>query len=294
MQTKGVEMHYTKLGNKEISRFGVGTKRMPITDVTRVDRLDKELATEISDCACGFGVNFFDTSYSNHKGEAEEFLGEYLSANKDKDLHVLTSYFELVDPRFEYVFQKQLKKLQLDKIDFYALEGVCDLNYMRDIDSGAVDFLFKQKEEGKIGQLGFSAELNAENLTKYVSLYPWDFVRIKLNFYDWYMRGVSEVYEAAKEANLPIIAHAGLHLGSVSNLKPEALEILKEANSSRSGIEWALLFVKSLDNVVTLSCNMNSAQQVKENAAVFDNDTVLSKDELEVLKKCAQAQKTKI
>ncbi len=285
-------MHYTTMGDKKISRFGVGTKRMPITDVTRVDRLDKELATEISDAAYDCGVNFFDTSYSNHKGEAEEFLGEYFSANKDKNLYVLTSFFELVDPRFEYVFQKQLKKLQLDTIDFYTLEGVCDLNYMRDIDSGAVDFLFKQKEEGKIGQLGFSAELNAENLSKYAGLYPWDFVRIKLNFYDWYMRGVSEVYEAAKEAGLPIVAHAALHMGSSSDLKPEALKILKEANNDRSGIEWALLFVKSLDNVATLSCNMNSAQQAKENAAVFDDDVVLSKDELEVLQKCAQAQKT--
>ena len=157
-------MEYRKIGDYTLSRFGLGTKRMPITDASRVDRLDREIAAEIANEAVNQGMNYFDTSYSNHKGEAESFLGDYHEAHSSDTCLIATSFFELVDPRYTYVFQKQLKKLRTDKIDFYSLEGVCDLNKMRDIDSGAVDFLFEQREAGHIGCLGFSSELSPDNL----------------------------------------------------------------------------------------------------------------------------------
>ena len=70
-------MEYRKIGDYTLSRFGLGTKRMPITDASRVDRLDREIAAEIANEAVNQGMNYFDTSYSNHKGEAESFLGDY-------------------------------------------------------------------------------------------------------------------------------------------------------------------------------------------------------------------------
>ena len=172
------------------------------------------------------------------------------------------------------------------------IEGVCDLTYTKDIDSGAVDFLFKQKEEGKIAHLGFSSELKAENLEKYMGLYPWDFVRMRINYFDWFQRGVKEQYDVATSAGLPIIAHGPLRVGNASHLKPHALEVLKEANPDRTSIEWALRFVKSLENVRTVTSNVYSPAQLKEDAAIFDDDIMLSATELDVLEEAAKAQKT--
>lgn len=284
-------MEYRKIGDYTLSRFGLGTKRMPITDASRVDRLDREIAAEIANEAVNQGMNYFDTSYSNHKGEAESFLGDYHEAHSSDTCLIATSFFELVDPRYTYVFQKQLKKLRTDKIDFYSLGGVCDLNKMRDIDSGAVDFLFEQREAGHIGCLGFSSELSPDNLRDFIGRYPWDFVRMRVNYYDWFNKDGSARYDVAKEFNLPIIAHAALRTGAASALKPEALSILKDANPDRSSVDWALRFVKSLDGIVSVTCNMHSVREVKENASVFNDTATLSPEELNVLEACAKAQR---
>lgn len=284
-------MEYRKIGDYTLSRFGLGTKRMPITDASRVDRLDREIAAEIANEAVNQGMNYFDTSYSNHKGEAESFLGDYHEAHSSDTCLIATSFFELVDPRYTYVFQKQLKKLRTDKIDFYSLGGVCDLNKMRDIDSGAVDFLFEQREAGHIGCLGFSSELSPDNLRDFIGRYPWDFVRMRVNYYDWFNKDGSARYDVAKEFNLPIIAHAALRTGAASALKPEALSILKDANPDRSSVDWALRFVKSLDGIVSVTCNMHSVREVKENASVFNDTATLSPEELDVLEACAKAQR---
>lgn len=284
-------MEYRKIGDYTLSRFGLGTKRMPITDASRVDRLDREIAAEIANEAVNQGMNYFDTSYSNHKGEAESFLGDYHEAHSSDTCLIATSFFELVDPRYTYVFQKQLKKLRTDKIDFYSLEGVCDLNKMRDIDSGAVDFLFEQREAGHIGCLGFSSELSPDNLRDFIGRYPWDFVRMRVNYYDWFNKDGSASYDVAKEFNLPIIAHAALRTGAASALKPEALSILKDANPDRSSVDWALRFVKSLDGIVSVTCNMHSVREVKENSSIFNDTATLSPDELNVLEACAKAQR---
>ena len=284
-------MEYRKIGDYTLSRFGLGTKRMPITDASRVDRLDREILAEIANEAVNQGMNYFDTSYSNHKGEAESFLGDYHEAHSSDTCLIATSFFELVDPRYTYVFQKQLKKLRTDKIDFYSLEGVCDLNKMRDIDSGAVDFLFEQREAGHIGCLGFSSELSPDNLRDFIGRYPWDFVRMRVNYYDWFNKDGSARYDVAKEFNLPIIAHAALRTGAASALKPEALSILKDANPDRSSVDWALRFIKSLDGIVSVTCNMHSVREVKENASVFNDTATLSPEELNVLEACAKAQR---
>lgn len=284
-------MEYRKIGDYTLSRFGLGTKRMPITDASRVDRLDREIAAEIANEAVNQGMNYFDTSYSNHKGEAESFLGDYHEAHSSDTCLIATSFFELVDPRYTYVFQKQLKKLRTDKIDFYSLEGVCDLNKMRDIDSGAVDFLFEQREAGHIGCLGFSSELSPDNLRDFIGRYPWDFVRMRVNYYDWFNKDGSARYDVAKEFNLPIIAHAALRTGAASALKPEARSILKDANPDRSSVDWALRFAKSLDGIVSVTCNMHSVREVKENASVFNDTATLSPEELNVLEACAKAQR---
>lgn len=282
-------MQVNDINGVSISRFGLGTKRFPTEDSSRVIHLDTKAADAILDTCLQNGVNFFDTSYSNHKGEAETFLGERLS-KASEPTYVATSFFEMVDPRYDYVFQKQLKKLERSAIDFYHVEGVTNLNQEVNVDSGAIDFLFAQKEEGRIAQLGFSSELSADRLGDFLKRYPWDFVRLRINFYDWFLRGVREQYEVAAEVGVPIIAHGALRTGPASRLKEEPLRILQEAAPGRSSVDWGLRFVKSLPEVRAVSCNVYSVGQVEQDMAVFDDDAVLDAAEMDALKAAAEAQ----
>lgn len=178
-------MQYGTVNGCKISRLGLGTKRFPTEDSSRVVHLDVKTASAIFQAAIDGGVDFFDTSYSNHKGEAESFLGDEC-AKVAKPLHVCTSFFEMVDPRYEYVFQKQLKKLGKECIDFYAIEGVTDINKEVNVESGAIDYFFERKEAGQIAQIGFNSELSPDELAKFLKRYPWDFVRMRINFFDWF------------------------------------------------------------------------------------------------------------
>ena len=285
-------MQYSTVGANKVSRFGIGTKRLPTTDITRVTRIDCDQSREILKEAISSGSNYVNTSYSDRKGEAEAFLGDEL-AGCSEEAFIATSFFELVDPRYEYVFEKQLKKLRREVVDFYFVEGVCDLTRMRDIDSGAVDYLFDQREAGRIAHLGFSSDLNPENLRDHLKRYPWDFVRLRVNYFDWYLKGAREQYTTATELCTPIIAHAALRTGPREHLRPEARAILSEAAPERSEIDWALRFVKTLDNVRVVTCNVNSIEQYNECAAVFDDDVELNPLEMSLLGKAAREQQTR-
>ncbi len=289
-------MEKRNIGRIALSRLALGTKRWPMQDTSRVDRLDRDIAADMLDAAAGHGMNLVVSSYSDIKGEAEDFLGSTFGEKGAAGAgcarpHVATSFFELVDPRFSYVFQKQLKKLRADRVDLYFVEGVCDHTRMRDIDSGAVDFFFEQKEAGKIGALGFSSELSPENLAAYLARYPWDFVRMKVSYHDWFCKDLQASMQAAREAGVPVLAHGALRCPANSTLSPAALDILREAEPARSSVSWALMFAKSIDAVASVSCNMRSTRELEENAAVFSDGAVLDADGFSVLEAAAKAQR---
>ena len=110
-------MQYKSIASSAVSRLGIGTKRFPVADTLHAVHLDESAALEMVEQARRGGINLFDTSYSHRKGEAEQFLGCALE-DAVGETHVTTSFFEMVDPRYEYVFQKQMKKLGRPCIDF--------------------------------------------------------------------------------------------------------------------------------------------------------------------------------
>ncbi len=285
-------MQYKSIASSAVSRLGIGTKRFPVADTLHAVHLDESAALEMVEQARRGGISLFDTSYSHRKGEAEQFLGCALG-DAVGETHVTTSFFEMVDPRYEYVFQKQMKKLGRPCIDFYHIEEVCDLNYRRDVDSGAVDFLFGRKEAGEIGALGFSSQLNADNLRLYLGLYPWDFVRMRINYVDWFTSGVQECFSVVREAGLPVIAHGTLRLGPTSRLRPQALAALNEAAPGRSMVDWGLRFAKSIEGVASVVCNARTSTQVAEAVSVFADDAVLDAGEFEVLAEVARMQRAR-
>lgn len=288
-------MQYSDVNGVQVSRFALGTKRLPTEDSSRVVHLDADAAGSILDLCIEGGVNLLDTSYSNHKGEAEAFLGDCLAElGASGDMRIGTSFFEMVDPRYDYVFQKQLKKLRRDKIDFYTVEGITGPNKEVNVDSGAIAYLFERKEAGQIGQLGFSSELPAADLREFIGRFPWDFVRLRINYLDWFHGTAREAYETVTEAGLPVMAHGALRTGAASRLKDAAVAVLKEACPERSTVAWAFGFVESLPNVRTVSCNVHSPAQAGEAIGAFSEGVGLGAGDLDVLKQAAEAQRTVI
>ena len=75
--------------------------------------------------------------------------------------------------KVEEIFEEQLKKCRVDYFDFYLFHNVCEKNvdYYLDEKYGILDYLLKQKENGRIKHLGFSAHGSLEVMKKFLNAY---------------------------------------------------------------------------------------------------------------------------
>lgn len=63
-------MIHTDFKGEKISQLGMGTMRLPV--INGVDKdIDEEKALEMFDYAYKHGINYFDTAWGYHEGNAE-------------------------------------------------------------------------------------------------------------------------------------------------------------------------------------------------------------------------------
>lgn len=148
-------MQYKKFKNKvSLSRLGMGAMRLPVKGSNA--EIDYEKAKAIIDAGMKSGINYYDTAYIYHGGKSEEFFGEVLKACPRDSFYVADKYNLQAEPDFEHQFAEQLRRLQMDHIDFYLLHGIQD-SFADDIlSNGCIAYFDWMKQEGKIRYLGFS------------------------------------------------------------------------------------------------------------------------------------------
>ena len=166
-------MIYNNFKGLQISALGFGTMRLPTID-GKYDQIDQEKVNEMFDYAIENGVNYFDTAWGYHNGMSEIAVGNALK-RYDRDKFYLATKFPGYDVsnmgKVKEIFEKQLEKCQVEYFDFYLVHNVCEANieYYLDESYGTVDYLLKQKENGRIKHLGFSTHANFDNFKRYLS-----------------------------------------------------------------------------------------------------------------------------
>ena len=122
------------------------------------------------------------------------------------------------------------KAEKTDYIDFYLLHCLTDANVDKYLNSGAIEYFLKQKEEGRIRYLGFSSHAGVETLRHFASHREWDFAQLQINYYDWNYSSAKEEYQILEERNIPIIVMEPVRGGRLADLTPEANAVLKAAH----------------------------------------------------------------
>ncbi|MFV0363487.1 MAG: aldo/keto reductase [Suipraeoptans sp.] len=270
----------------KISRLGMGNMRLPA--VNNDDSvIDYKIAKEMIDYCMRNGINYYDTAYIYHGGKSEEFVGKALASYPRDSFYVADKYNLQANPDYKAQFEEQLKRLQMEYIDFYLLHGIQDSFASEIMGNGCIEYFDKLKDEGRIRYLGFSYHGSPKLLPDILQAYKWDFVQIQLNYYDWIFGDAKELYNMLTEVNIPIIVMEPVHGGLLAKMKESAETSLKALDGDKSIASWAMRWVMNLDNVLVVLSGMSNMEQVKDNISTFGTDKALTTHEIEVIENAA-------
>lgn len=286
-------MIYKKFQDLEISALGMGAMRLPVIDGNDA-AIDVKTTEEMVSYAMEHGINYYDTAWGYHNGNSESVIGNALK-RYPRDSFFLTTKFPGYDlsnmDKVETIFEEQLKKCHTDYFDFYLFHNVCEMNIDAYLDPkyGIYDYLMKQKENGRISHLGFSAHGNYETISRFLKAYGKDmeFCQLQLNYLDWTFQSAKEKVELLKEYNIPVWVMEPLRGGKLASLSPENEKKLKALRPEESIPAWAFRFLQTIPEVTVILSGMSDMTQLQANIRTFEEDKPLSDKEMETLLKIA-------
>jgi predicted aldo/keto reductase-like oxidoreductase len=277
------------------SILGFGVMRLPVVGGDHA-KIEYKAAEALIDYAYAHGVNYYDTAYVYHHGQSEVFLREALKKYPRDSYYIADKMpgWEVHSPAdVERIFAEQQARLGVDYFDFYLCHALGKENFTVFKDY-ALAYLIEQKRLGKIRRLGFSFHDEPAQLEPIISHYDWDFVQIQLNYFDWELYRSREQYEIVERHGIPAVVMEPVRGGLLAKLSPEAEKILKAYAPNRSVASWAVRYVMSLPNVVTVLSGMSDMSQVTDNVATARDFTPLSDEERAVLGKALDVFKRSI
>ena len=268
-------MIYTEFKGEKISQLGMGTMRLPILDGDN-EKIDEEQTLAMFDYAYEHGVNYFDTAWGYHGGNAETVTGKALARYPRESFNV-TSKFPGYDrgnfPKVKEIFAQQLEKLQISYFDFYLFHNVCEYNIDNYLNPefGVKDYLVSEREAGRIRHLGYSDHSGIECFKKFLDAYGdvVEFCQIQLNWLDWDFQEAKEKVRILNEKKVPIIVMEPLRGGTL--VEPAG------------GAEKCFRFLQSVPGIVTILSGMSSMEQMKDNIRIFETSDPMGEAEKQAL-----------
>ena len=148
---------------EKVSLLGYGMMRLPMMPDSQ-DEFDQDMINKQVDYAIEHGLNYFDTSPVYCQGKSEHCTGIALIRHQRSEYFVATKLSNFNRDYWAFdkakeMYQNSLKELQVDYLDYYLLHAVgggMDEFNGRYVDNGIMDFLMKEREAGRIRNLGFS------------------------------------------------------------------------------------------------------------------------------------------
>ena len=293
-------MVYKQFQDLKLSALGLGAMRLPVIGGDDA-KIDEAATEEMVAYAMEKGINYYDTAWGYHGGNSELAMGKALSKYPRENYYLATKFpgYDLSNmDKVEEIFEKQLEKCQTEYFDFYLFHNVCEMNIDAYLDEkhGIFSYLMKQKEEGRIRHLGFSAHGSCEVMKRFLEAYGehMEFCQIQLNWLDYRFQDAKAKVELLKEYHLPVWVMEPLRGGRLAALSEETEARLKELRPDEGIPAWAFRFLQALPEVTVVLSGMSNMEQLKENIETFETDKPLSGDEMDELAKIAEDMTARI
>ena len=289
-------MVYKEFQDKKLSSLGFGAMRLPVSDSIPGTPIDEEKTEEMVDFALRHGVNYFDTAYGYHDGTSEVVMGKVLG-KYPRDSYYLATKFPGYDlsnmDKVDTIFEEQLGKCGMEYFDFYLLHNI----YEKNIDPylnpkyGIMDYLLKQKENGRIRHLGFSAHGRYDTMKRFLEAYgdKMEFCQIQLNYLDWKLQDAKAKVELLNEYHIPIWVMEPLRGGKLAELSAENEAKLHALRPEEAVPAWAFRFLQSIPGVTMVLSGMSNRDQLEKNIATFAEDRPLNEEEMAAILEAADS-----
>ena len=289
-------MVYKEFQDKKLSALGFGAMRLPVSDSIPGTPIDEEKTEEMVDFALRHGVNYFDTAYGYHDGTSEVVMGKVLG-KYPRDSYYLATKFPGYDlsnmDKVDTIFEEQLGKCGMEYFDFYLLHNIYDKNIDPYLDPkyGIMDYLLKQKENGRIRHLGFSAHGRYDTMKRFLEAYgdKMEFCQIQLNYLDWKLQDAKAKVELLNEYHIPIWVMEPLRGGKLAELSAENEAKLHALRPEEAVPAWAFRFLQSIPGVTMVLSGMSNRDQLEKNIATFAEDRPLNEEEMTAILEAADS-----
>jgi predicted aldo/keto reductase-like oxidoreductase len=256
----------------ELSILGFGCMRLPLTEEGKIDepRAIRQIRGAIDK-----GVNYLDTAWPYHAGESERFLGRALADGYRDRVRIATklpSWMIKAPGDMDRYLDAQLEKLGVDQIDYYLLHTLDGTVWDNLAGLGVAGFMDAALADGRIGSAGFSFHGSLDDFKRIVDAYPWTFCQIQYNFLDQQNQAGTDGLRYAAARDLGVVIMEPLRGGSLGlpEPPPAVAAIWAEADTLRTPVEWALLWVWNHPEVTVVLSGMNEESHIEENLAIAD------------------------
>lgn len=301
-----------RTGDK-VSLLGYGCMRWPTRPIPggEGEEIDQDAVNELVDYAIAHGVNYFDTAPPYCRGLSEKATGIALSRHPRDSYFIATkmsnhrlvgqglSPRQLFDASVE-MYRNSFRDLKTDYIDYYLLhvvgigEGLPTL-MERFFDNGLLDFLLKEREAGRIRNLGFSYHGDVRAFDYLLSRHDefrWDFAQIQLNYADYrHASGrnfnAEYLYDELASRDIPVVVMEPLLGGRLAGLSDFLNSRLKQLRPDDSIASWAFRFAGSFPKVLTVLSGMTYKEHLIDNLRTYSPLEPCTDTELDLLEDTA-------
>jgi predicted aldo/keto reductase-like oxidoreductase len=271
-------MIYRKHGktNTELSIIAFGGMRFKEID-------NRDLCVEMMVEAAQSGINYFDTAPLYFSIKGEQIFGEGFNELKRRNLpfYSSTKTFASSESAIRKELDQQLKRLNLDHIDFYHMWNVSALEkWQTRKNDGIIEAFLKLKEEGLIKNICVSSHLIGNQIEKLLQENIFDAVLFGYSAYNFTARQAA--FNVIKKYDIGCIVMNPLG-GGIIPQHPELFNHLK-TYEKQSVIEAALHFIFNQEKITAALVGFSSIDEVRQAVKAVDNYKKNSDEKIEEIK----------
>jgi predicted aldo/keto reductase-like oxidoreductase len=241
--------------------------RLPTRGVQQ--EIDEPNAIGMIRHAIDAGVNYVDTAWPYHGKMSESLVGKALKdgyLSRVKIATKLPTWLVNEPADFDRYFNEQLAKLQTDRIDMYLLHALGKKSWEKIRGQGVLEWAARQKENGRIGWIGFSFHDDYPAFQEIVDAWDgWTFCQIQYNYMNTATQAGTKGLLHAAAKGLAVVIMEPLLGGGLSNPPPAIQSLWDTAARKRSPSEWALQWVWNKPEVSVVLSGMTAMTQLEEN-----------------------------